>query len=76
MSCLLQSAQYTSDDVAGIELDKYNNELFNEARTETLAAIDKYQADNPGANLINMAKAKGLTDVIGTELETKFQTQD
>lgn len=29
-----------------------------------LESIDEYQANNPNANLINMAKSRGVTDVM------------
>lgn len=71
---LLKSAQITPERVAGLNLDTFDQGLFDSVQNEMISAIDNYQQQNPKANLINMAKAKGLTDSIKKQLEEKFVT--
>lgn len=72
-SCILTSARFDANQVAGISLDKYNQDVFREALNETIAAINNYKEENPDANLINMAKARGLTDKLMDQLVDKYQ---
>jgi hypothetical protein len=53
-------------------IEAYNTNIFTSTIEEMLGAIDLYQSLNPEANLINMAKTKGLTDVMLQKLSQKF----
>lgn len=62
------------EDIIEIDLSQYDVLKFSECCQLLLSCIDNYQQSNDNANLINMAKAKGLTDQIIQRLKDIYTT--
>lgn len=71
-SVLLGTARPNAERVVEIDLEKYDNTIFAQALKETVSAIADYRKVHPEANLINMAKASGLTQTLIALLESKY----
>ncbi|MDH3975868.1 MAG: AIPR family protein [Deltaproteobacteria bacterium] len=72
-SFILGKSSYTIDELETTDLKTYDEELFGQTVMLLIDAINAYQETNQGANLINMAKARGLTNGITAKLSHKFQ---
>jgi hypothetical protein len=71
-SFLANKASVSKEDIAIMDLNNYTQQNFNDSITLLENAVIEYQADNPSANLINMAKTKQFTDFLLTKLNDKF----
>ncbi|WP_412469276.1 AIPR family protein [Pedobacter sp. KLB.chiD] len=71
-SFILNKEEYTLEDLSTLDLGEYTTDKFNSAYNVMSNAIDSFQKDNPNSNLINMAKSKGVTDVMLNDLSTIF----
>jgi hypothetical protein len=71
-SFVLNKSNFTIDELADFDLNIYDQHKFENSVELLTDAIDTYQIANPDANLINMAKTKGLTDEMMVKLNTKF----
>lgn len=69
VSVVLGMASYDLDSVSTFNIDDYDESKFDLAVTLMVEAIDQFQLDNPGANLINMAKSKSFSDETISYLE-------
>jgi hypothetical protein len=69
---ILGKAQYNLEDLKRLSLGNFDSDLFNNCIAILQESISEYQTENPVANLINMAKTKGLTDKIVEKLINKF----
>ncbi len=71
-SFIANKASVNKEDVASIDLNNYIEQNFNDSIALLETAVKEYQADNPSANLINMAKTKQFTDFLLTKLNERF----
>lgn len=71
-SLLVGKVSVTISDLTGIDIDSLDDSKFNECTSVMVDTITTYQITNPEANLINMAKTKGLTDAMLIKLSEKF----
>lgn len=71
-SLLVAKVPVTIADLTGLEIDTLNDAILNESMSIMADAISTHKTANPEANLINMAKTKGLTDTILSKLSEKF----
>ena len=71
-SFILNKASIDTGDIDSIDLDNYDVNNFNQSVSLLIDSIDTFQSHNPDANLINMAKTKGMTDQIIEKLNAKF----
>lgn len=71
-SLLVGKVSVTISDLTGIDIDSLDDSKFSECTSVMVGTITTYQTTNPEANLINMAKTKGLTDTMLIKLSQKF----
>lgn len=71
-SFILSKANYSIGEINLMDLENYTEDLFNSSIQLLVTTIDLYQSEHTEANLINMAKAKGLTDKIIQALPSEF----
>ncbi|MEM7575301.1 MAG: AIPR family protein [Bacteroidota bacterium] len=71
-SFITSLSEYSIAEIENLKTSDLNEERFQEAVDLLISAIDDYQTTHPDANLINMAKAKGLTDELKKKLDDKF----
>lgn len=71
-SLLVGKVSVTISDLTGIDIDSLDDSKFSECTSVMVEAITTYQTTNPEANLINMAKTKGMTDTMLIKLSEKF----
>lgn len=67
-SFILNTPSVNLDGISEINLDDYNEIIYEKATKLMLESVDAYQMLNSSANLINMAKSKGLTDMMMQKL--------
>lgn len=63
-SFVLNSSEITLTSMENMKIDSFDDATFQQATELMLNSIQEYQISNPTANLINMAKSKGVTDVM------------
>ncbi len=68
--CLwLNKTNYTVDEIAGIDMELFDNTIINRAIGEIESLITSYQVENPNSNLINVAKSSDFVTYIKDYLE-------
>ncbi|WP_276700885.1 AIPR family protein [Chryseobacterium sp.] len=72
-SLIIGKANILPNDIKELNIDELNDVKFKEAIDFIAYCIDSFQANNPEANLINMAKTKSFTEFVVTKLNEKFQ---
>ncbi len=72
-SIILNKTEYTFDDLAQINLDTYDQDLFDEACGILILAVNSYVDKTKGlVNLINMAKSKPFSEQLLSELSNRI----
>lgn len=74
-SLILQKAKYTFEELAGLKIDDYNQDQFNQSVKILTAKLDTFVVQNPSVNFINAAKSKTFSDVLLASLEETFPVQ-
>ena len=71
-SILLGKSTINTSDLTSIDLNEFDFDKFTECCELLIDSIDSYQAENLNSNLINMAKAKGLTEALINKLKLRY----
>ncbi len=71
-SFIINKSLVTKDDIASIDLSTFDQGKFDNSVALLINAINEFQTNNSGANLINMAKTKQFTDFMLTKLTQRF----
>jgi hypothetical protein len=71
-SFILSKSNFSAEQVSNVDLSSFNQDKFEQSISLMVTVIEEYQLNNPDANLINMAKTKGLTDLMIQRLNEKF----
>lgn len=71
-SILLSKSTISTSDLTSIDLNVFDIDKFTECCKILVDSIDSYQSENQNSNLINMAKAKGLTETLINKLKEKY----
>jgi hypothetical protein len=61
-STILNKAEYSLEDILGLDLNLYTKDIFNSSIALLTSSIKDFLEANPSVNLINMAKSKPYTD--------------
>jgi hypothetical protein len=71
-SLIIEKADYSFDDLARLEIEKYNQEVFDHSLEILFSTLSAHSSTNPGVNLINVAKSKPFSDNILASLRAHF----
>ena len=69
---LYQKRNVTFEEIVSIDIENINETLFNDTIAFLSSTIDTYLSENPGKNLINIAKSKEFTNYIFDKLDIKY----
>jgi hypothetical protein len=67
-SFIINNADVTIEKVVNLDINSYTPEIFQQTADLMTLSISEYLTTNPTANLINIAKSKGVTDFMIVKL--------
>lgn len=72
VSFVLNKSSYSTEETAAININRFDQNIFDQSVDLVLSVISSYQSANSTSNLINMAKTRSFTDTLLNNLNEKF----
>ena len=72
VSFVLNKSSYSTEETAAININRFDQNIFDQSVDLVLSVISSYQSANSTSNLINMAKTRSFTDTLLDNLNEKF----